>query len=207
MFTRKIKIEETEYLLWSIGDYEISLNNIIPAWDTTSKEYCLRKNIAYNLQYLQYLKQNIEWWPFSTWAWSIHTLNIKHYIIISSSIIEALLFYLLYNNKTLNSDEINDIKYKKIITKCQSNHILWNTKDANWENIYDKLQIIRELRNKIHLHIWDSNNDHDYNSFWMQKYQESKRIIKYIFLIICKWINSRISKDDEFLKIFDINSN
>lgn len=54
--------------------------------------YALRKNISYNLQYLEYIHRSLEDLKISN---VIVTQNIKMFITVGCSIIESLLTYLL----------------------------------------------------------------------------------------------------------------
>ncbi|MBE6835810.1 MAG: hypothetical protein E7515_06140 [Ruminococcaceae bacterium] len=191
----------------------------------------LRKNIAYSLQYLQYIQLQFE---------EIHlheiiaTLLIKNYIITSMGIIEGLFYHLVKSNKYQLQDEW------EIEKTIKSNTIKEEDKDRKYEiNVYRKLSrpndrqmtfdqlintvqnkklikvyhstypYLRELktiRNKVHLQIVNYDNDTDYMSIDYYDYLAMRSILHSVlinekFKVSEKSIYDFIKLDDEEDKI------
>lgn len=146
-------------------------------------------NYAYNMQYIEFIEKELSDLNLST---VISTMLYKTYIITAMGIIESLFSCLLkeqgywktscweeiYTFQT-NEKEINNEKYmlkntlyKKgkeknirmdfdaMIKKVESKNLLNIEHD-----VFPALKQLRELRNRVHLHLGDRYNDHDYNNF------------------------------------------
>lgn len=152
--------------------------------------YALKRNIAYNLQYLEFLDRCLLDIKLST---VLTTQIYKNFILIGCSIIESLLDYLLIKSgnyrmnqweldyvmpgqekdverkrkridchvyKKLNTKRLEKMSFDAMIRKAESNKILRSD-----HKIYAKLQYLRKLRNKVHLHVIDEPTDTDWNAF------------------------------------------
>lgn len=162
----------------------------------------LRKNIAYSLQYLQYLQLQFD---------EIHlhkiilALLIKNYIITSMGIIEGLFYHLVKSNKQHLQDEWeleriikgNTIKEDSIERKYEINvykkrakpivrqmtfdqliNIVQNKKLISvYHSTYPYLRELKEMRNKVHLQIIKFDNDTDYMSIDYYDYLAMRSIL------------------------------
>lgn len=164
----------------------------------------IRKNIAYNYQYLEYMSYQLETLTLNS---AIENSLYKNYIIIGSSIIEAIFYWLIKHNnlnsknekKLLYTAKSNKLKYngreiiietnvyKKIepvdtemtydsmIKKIESKHILDITHKA-----YPYIKKFRKLRNRVHLQVSDEIGNTEWWAFNRYDYY----LMKYILLII-----------------------
>ena len=129
-------------------------------------------NYAYNMQYIEFLEKELSDLKLST---VILTMLYKTYIITAMGIIESLFSYLLKEKgywKTscweeictfqANEKEINNEKYmiKNILYKKSEDKNL----RMDFGSMIKKVEL-RELRNRVHLHLGERYNDHDYNNF------------------------------------------
>ena len=161
----------------------------------------LRKNIAYSLQYLEYLEIQVKELKLSS---VIYVMIYKNYIITSMAIIEGIFNYILKATgnwkqkewelvKTINSNPVNcfeeNIKietniYKKIdkfndsmdfesmIKKMETKKLLDIPHDA-----FPYIKRLKRLRNKVHIQINDYDGDNDWNTFQKIDYLWVKYIL------------------------------
>lgn len=151
--------------------------------------YTLKSNIIYNLQYLEYLFNNIKNHS-SELTTNLISMNIKSYMVCFISIIESIFYIELKNRKLLpvenyekenqqdmfienGAKKISTIVNKKVkpfipkltmdqlSKKIEKNHIYPLLEHNN----FAKIKAIRILRNKVHLHLAESPDQSDYNSF------------------------------------------
>jgi hypothetical protein len=189
----------------SVSKLESYLNKLIND-NNIDNSTAIRKNIAYNLQYLEFQAQMLSEFKVSS---VIMTQTWKMYIIIGTSIIEALLYVILHKNEIQKTNEWKEIKrtsstikllnkphkienviYEKLtepiseqmtldtmIKKSETKKILGDN-----EAIYRKLNYLRKLRNKVHLHALDEVQDTDWNSINKKEFNLIREIL-HIFLI------------------------
>ena len=152
--------------------------------------YALRRNIAYNLQYLEYLDRAFQQIEMTS---VINKQNIKMFIIVGCGVIESLLTFLLIksgnhkmtqwalktvmpgqeknmgDNRTridshvyvkLLSLQLDQMDFDSIIKRSEHKKLLGAD-----HGIYAKLNYLRKLRNKVYLHVIDQPTDHDWNTF------------------------------------------
>lgn len=148
----------------------------------------LRKNIAYSLQYLQFLQMEFD---EIHWHDVVATQIIKTYIITAMSIIEGVFHHLVVSNgyqKKLDWKEIDtprhtnvfregDIDKKFIITtqmklskpeniQMDFEYLITKVQEKKLISLpgksYPKLKALKRLRNKVHLHVIRYDNDTDY---------------------------------------------
>ena len=159
-----------------------------------SKE--LRKNIAYSLQYLQYIQLQLKEVHLHD---VIATHLLKTYIITAMGIIEGVFYHLVKTNgcqkKTewatqgkpvhTNTFREQDVEKKHIIT---TEYKLKTPQDVqmDFEYMINKVQekkllslthkafpyikSLKRLRNKVHLHVTTHENDTDYNGIGFYDY-------------------------------------
>lgn len=151
-----------------------------------SKE--LRKNIAYSLQYLQYIQLQMEEVHLHE---IIATHLLKTYIITAMGIIEGVFFHLLktngYQKKTewvvqgkpihTNTFKEQEIEKKHIITteyklstpqevqmdfEFMINKVQEKKLVSLTHHAFPHIKALKRLRNKVHLHVTTHENDTDY---------------------------------------------
>ena len=189
-----------------------SVNDIINSFNFSCKDV-LKKNLAYNIQYLQYISKNIDEEKTTS---VLYIMRYKTFVVISMSIIEAIFIILLsekelipivewkdgrHHHKTIDENTIEvSFKRKKVEPKkkkinfdesiylMETNQIL-NTTDA----MYPVLRVLQDLRNRLHLDKANQLMDSDYNSFGEGTYKITK-------LILYNILNNRIvSKDNKYI--------
>jgi hypothetical protein len=122
-----------------------------------NKTYASRKNIAYSLQHLEFLNRVIEDVSLSSILWSQNVIGGKKY----KNLIEVL-------EKLENPIRIQ-MTFDQLAKKVESKKLLGNEFRA-----YSKINPIRKLRNKIHIH----SPDHEYNTDWTDFNKPELRLIR-----------------------------
>lgn len=177
-------------------------------WNSESYEYVLRKNIAYNFQYLQYLDFEINKDPDRHVV--ITKMLYKTFIIVAFGIIEALIYHDLKKKKLIKKEEYEEIgkysnhikdsdlrintsvfkkkadkdlvdefvKTKDLFKRAQDNDLFGNDND-----LYAKMNGMRKLRDKVHIHITDQQKDTDYNMFNRDSYIRNKETFLFIYSV------------------------
>lgn len=184
----------------TIGQYE----NAISRGNIKSMSFGVKKNISYSIQYLEYISFQLSELTLNA---AIHTMLIKNYIVIGSSIIEALMYCLidenglntksdlklLYTNKT-NSKKLEDkdlVIETNVYLKTES-YCVEMTYDAMIKkieskkllnithNVFPYIKKFRNLRNRVHLQISSNKTDTDWFNFNDMDYL----LMKYILYLI-----------------------
>lgn len=150
-------------------------NQILPDKD-------IRKNIAYNLQYLEYLEQTIEEISLSA---VLLKQTYKSYIIVGIGVVEALLFFI--NAATGGSEK----KFFDVLNRLRSKAFLRTDKP-----LYEDLQRFRKLRNKVHLHEFRDDRTTDYATFSDGEFNQMRKIL---YKLITK---RKLGLPDEMLDSF-----
>lgn len=191
------------WLPTSIAKLETYLGKFIQANNGVPNVVGLRKNIAYNLQYLEYQYQVLGEFNLTS---VIHTQTWKMFIIVGTSIVEAILHYLI-NSKGFGKtsewekigstgNEINldgtkhkleNIVYKKLdapvqlemtldvmIKKAEKKKLLGKNHE-----IYKKLNHLRKVRNRVHIHAIDEDYDTDWNRIKDADFKTVKIVLYY----------------------------
>ena len=170
----------------SISNLDTYLSKFIRAGVGVPNVVGLRKNIAYNIQYLQFQSQLLSEFDVTQ---VILTQTWKMQIIVGTSIIEALLYYLLTSQKlhkttqweqicstsneaTIegNKHKVENVIYRKLeiplpldmtldvmIKRAEKKKLLGKSHE-----IYKKLNYLRKLRNRVHIHAIDKDTDTDW---------------------------------------------
>lgn len=162
----------------------------------------IRRNISYNIQYLQYLDITLKELDLSS---VLFVQTYKTFIITGISIIEALFYFIIKERKLQKQTKWRSIK------KVTTNEIISDEKIYRFENelfeklkeyydeemtfdsmikkvedckllgidhkVYGRLKYLRKLRNKVHIHAIDGRCDTDYNSFNVQDYRIMKEVL------------------------------
>ncbi|GAB2621338.1 hypothetical protein [Novilysobacter erysipheiresistens] len=152
--------------------------------------YALTRNIAYNLQYLQYLERTLLDLKLTS---VLETQTWKTQIIVGCGVIESLLHYLIIAsgnqatadwevrqeftgvNKTVDGKiyRIDSVFKQKLalpkpvemtfdamLKKAESKRLLGED-----HTLYSRLKRLRPLRNRVHLQAIATTADHDFNAF------------------------------------------
>lgn len=193
--------------------YPTSLMDIVNSFKFSST-LLIKKNIAYNIQYLQYLNRNINEEKTTT---VLYRIRYKMFIITSMSIIETIFIALLeernlipieewkdgeHHKEKINEDLIKvtfnrkrvaphkkKIKFDEAINLIMKNEVLGISKDAEF--------VIRELqnvRNHLHLDKAKSFAESNYNTFNENIFFATK-IVLYLLLK-----SKKISKDTKYIE-------
>jgi hypothetical protein len=182
--------EDGRWLPTPVSTLDSYLHKFIPKGASVPNTRALRKNVAYNLQYLQYLDQSLSEFTLTS---VIVTQTWKVFIIVGTGIIEALLYYLLYSNNLhreiewelraskstnefrldgrmhkienslwakLDSPRSEAMTFESMIQKVEAKKLLGDDHE-----IYKKLQFLRKLRNRVHLQLIEDEGDTDWTSF------------------------------------------
>ncbi|MBW7572491.1 hypothetical protein [Caproiciproducens faecalis] len=178
----------------------------------------LRKNIAYSLQYLEYIELQLHELDLHN---VIITMLYKTFIITGVSIIEGVFYYLLKSNNLWTQKEwelekivkSNGFSFENETRKVET-HIFKSIPktddEMNLDSMIKKIEShslidiphqafpylkkLKRLRNKVHLQINEHPNDTDWWSFNYSDYLWMKYIL---FKILT---NSKFGLDDENIK-------
>ena len=174
----------------SISRLESYLGKLIEQGHGYIHVHQLKKDLAYNLQYLQFQDRLIQDIKLSS---VLYTQSIKTIVLVSCSIIESLLHYLLIKNgfystteweekasfkgnqKKLDGEDVrvDTVIFRKLPNK-KKKHMTFDAmiKCANSKKLfgksktmYEKLEILRKLRNRIHLQTADDRPGTDWTTF------------------------------------------
>ena len=218
------KSEKDRWYPNSISQLENYLGTLIKPNEYFDKSKCtgIRKNIAYNLQYLEFLDRVIKDINLSE---VLTTQNFKTFLIIGSSIIESIFYYIVvsngyrkttdllevenyeskeysieskkFRNKTkiyLKVDELINVEmtFDQMSKKVENKKLLGNS-----FGFYSKINPLRQLRNKIHIHASDNSMDTDWYNFNRKEYTLIREVL-------CEILISEIFKDSlDNKNIFD----
>jgi len=196
-----------------LENYEINENHC------PDSEYIIA-NISYNIQYIEYLRKTLNELNLSE---VLQVQTIKSFIIISTSIIEAI-FYLICCNENLRkrivwkdfkvigkSDFVLDSNSFKSETKLYKKNTEIEYESMTFDQMIKKIESkkilnqetqffkdlnhLRKLRNKIHLQETKTIGKTDYKTFWRPEYNLSKKNLRLLL------------QDDLFMKnIWNIES-
>lgn len=120
-------------------------------------------NIAYNLQYLEYLQQTVKELSLSS---VLLTQTYKSYIIVAVSVIESILFHLVQCHGSRKKMLFKILKY------IEKESLL------GVENPFcDDLDRFRKLRNKVHLCEFKDGLSTDYIEFGNKEYTEIRSML------------------------------
>lgn len=203
------------------GDFMVDKNKWLPTGIDKIRESfvfnakkVLKSNIAYNIQYLQYLYRDINSSDSTT---VLYRMRYKSFVITGMSIIEAVFMALLKDRKLIPLEEwkevgnhkhqkIDDktinviikrkkvspfekkIKFDEAITLIEKNNVL--NLDKSSIVVIRKLQ---DLRNHLHLDKAEELCSSDYNCFNEKIYFIMKLVLYYILA------NENVSNDESYL--------
>lgn len=179
------------------------VNRAIPRDDPVlADSYAYKRNIAYNLQYLQFLN----WTLTETRLHStVYALTVKTFIITSISVIESVLWYVIKKNgvqpkrewelvhesvsnpfqhadgshrhvtqlmRKVEPPQEADMTLDAMIKKVSSRRLLGVD-----NQIYGQLKYLRKLRNKVHIHAVQNGRESDWWSFDGNQFKLMKRVL------------------------------
>lgn len=162
----------------------------------------LKSNLAYNLQYLEYLNYTLEDLRLTSVLW---TITVKNFLIVGTSIVEALFYFVLrnaglhrenawsmvrkvstnefiYNNRLAKIENMlyekldepieEEMNFDAMLKKVEARKMLGND-----ESLYKGLKYLRRLRNRIHLQLLEKNLDTDWHNFNSKELLLTKRAL------------------------------
>jgi len=165
----------------------------------------IKSQICYSLQYLEFLQFQICDETLTTDV--VRTMQIKTFVIYAMEIIDGLFRYILKEKgkypmdkkklqSTTKSNEtvINDKKYffETHIYECGEfyadkvdfatviNRVHKKDLIGASERTFLIIKNLKELRNKVHLHLAEDYYESDYNSFGLTEFYWAKCIVHYI---------------------------
>lgn len=174
----------------------------IPDDDVLAHNRAFISNIAYNLQYLEFLNHLLTDKQLHV---TVRTQSQKSFVIGCMSIIEAILWYVLRKNRMHKIEEWEEIKefqtpsfrngddefcIKNTILKKRNEPIeremtldsmikkVESKKLLGIEHqVYRDLNYLRKLRNRVHIHAVQHDRDTDWYSFNDQEVKLSKKVL------------------------------
>lgn len=160
------------------------------------------RNIAYNLQYLEYLNHVLTEKHLHV---TVFTLSVKTFVVTAMSVIEAVLWYVLKKSGLQRKDEWgqahelesrafqeNGGEYKLVSTllrKLEAPIDVEMPLDAMIKRVeskkllgvnvqvYKNLNYLRKLRNRVHIHSVQHDKDTDWWSFNMKELKLMKAVL------------------------------
>lgn len=166
----------------------------------------LKKNIAYSLQYLEYLDKCLSELSITS---AIETQIYKNFICVGCGIIEAVLEFLLIKSghhavveskeffrsetnwkkhasrmikiecvvyEKLNGKKLVEMRFEAMIKRAEDKKLLGPD-----HGVYAKLKKLRKLRNRIHLQLIDSPTDTDWNAFGRSNLGSMAQVLHAVF--------------------------
>jgi len=173
-----------------IDEWRAFLRRGIPSDNVLNHRNAFVSNIGYNLQYLEFLNYQIKEVELHA---TVYSQTLKSFVISGMGIIEAIMWYLLKKNDLnrredwekvaeLTSQAFNEegssyrvVNYiqKKLETPVELEMPLhWMLKRVEKKKLlgiksqaYKDLNYLRNLRNKVHIHVVQHDTDTDWNAF------------------------------------------
>lgn len=162
----------------------------------------LNKNIAYSLQYVEFLDQLLKDIKLSS---VLETQNIKSFVVHGASIIEALFYYIVvsaghgaqtewksYKKLKTHHYEVNGDKFyneTELLIKVSPPIMIKMTFDqmrkkveskkliGNVGDLYTQISRIKKLRNRIHIQGIEHSTDTDWWTFNKDEFQLMRRVL------------------------------
>ncbi len=136
--------------------------------DDSDPRYAIFSNVAYNLQYLEFLNKSLEELYLSS---VIRSQLIKTFTLTSSQIIECLLHIKLIELKV---DENEIWEFSRALKLAEEKNV-YGLGSVFYRN---ELKKIKDLRNRIHLQTSQGISDADYAVFEsIELFNEVKKIV------------------------------
>lgn len=150
----------------------------------------MRRNLAYNLQYLEYMEQTLSGLKLTS---VLITQTWKAVIIVGCGVVECLLHYFLITTNTysetdwqlefiatgspkeinsagvridshvykrLKVPKLKQMSFDAMLKRSEKKKVMGNSHE-----VYAKMNLLRSLRNRVHLQEMGSPRDTDWNAF------------------------------------------
>ena len=186
----------------SIADLDAFLGPHIRKSVQVPNGYAVRKNVCYGIQYLQYLSSSLEQLSLSE---VLIAMTYKQFIVNGIGVVEGLLFYLIKARglhrtaewelmdehsappKAIGADTFRTetrllrkrvspideaLTLERILRIAERQKVLGSD-----SAFYAQIHHLRNLRNKIHLHITRHDLDSDFNAFELKDFELMKRVL------------------------------
>lgn len=186
-------------------------------------ETALRKNLAYSMQYLEFLEKEFAELEVSS---VIYVMLVKTYVITGMSLLEGLFTNIIKskgwwktsNLESLGTTQANETNFSgqsfvirtEVLKKVEQYPLLMTLdeliKILNRHHealsvdhlVYPALRRLKDLRNRIHLQKTDCNTDHDYNAF---DFTVKKEMGTILYQILTSSMVTTVPQNFDFLKV------
>lgn len=183
----------------------------------------LKSNLAYSMQYLEFLEKEFYELNLSS---VIYIMLVKTYVVTGMSILEGLFTNIIKskgwwkktNLESLGTTQANETKFgdEKYVIKTEVLkkvpeyemrmdldaliQVLSHHHEALAVDhlVYPALKRLKNLRNRVHLQMLESNTDHDYNAFDHSVKEEMGAIL---YTILTSSVVTDLPYVFEFLKV------
>lgn len=170
-----------------VDNYRLAFNKLDESIENC---YALKSNLAYNMQYLEYLEKQMAELNLSD---PIHTMCIKTYVVTGMSVLEGLFSNIIKSHgwwkvseyESLGTVQANEKDFggqrytikTELLVKVDQHPVQMNLDefinrlDAHHDAlqvdhlVYPALRRLKDLRNRVHLQKNEHRTDHDYNAF------------------------------------------
>ena len=149
--------------------------------------YEIRRNLAYNLQYLEYLQQTLQELSLSA---VLEKLTYKTYIVTAIGIVECIFFHIV------KASGRSEGKLVRILKALESRELFGSD-----PRVYADLHKFRRLRNKVHIHDANDEVGTDYSSFGRDEYEEMRQILDDLFASEVLMMSDESRDTFSFLKL------
>ncbi|MCQ2462867.1 MAG: hypothetical protein MJ177_05615 [Clostridia bacterium] len=204
----------------SVDNYKMAFNKLDM---TVANSQALKSNLAYSMQYLEYLEKQLSEVELSS---VLYVMTVKSYVITGMSILEGLFSNIVRskgwwkmstteslgtvtaNKKRFGEHELivktelckevasyeMQMNMDELIKKLENHHEALEVNHL----VYPALRRLKDLRNRIHLQKLESETDHDYNAFDLHVKKEMGSIL---FQILTSNMVTDLPDYFEFLKL------
>ena len=207
----------------SVGGLESHLSYLIKenSYFSNSQTRGIKKNIAYSLQYIEFLYRVMKDINLSS---VLYTQNIKSFVVHGAATIEAICNFVAitngYGKKThwenITKNETNEYKIDSITYKNKTEIYKKSANEISEQMtfdqlakkveikklfgtafpVYSKIKPLRQLRNKIHIHDAEHSSDTDWYNFNKNEYDLVKEVLYEI-------LASEVFADSSYIKNFN----
>lgn len=193
MYTRSICAKcsgqqaENKWLPKSINEWRETILKRIVDYDSDDSDpkYAIFSNVAYNLQYLEYINRCFEEQYLTS---VLRAQSVKTFTLTTAQIIECLLYIKLIEMK-VDKDEIWEFSRALRVAGQKNAYALGQAFYMN------ELNRIKDLRNKIHLQSSEAIKDADYGVFVDIEVLNEVKEILYRFMQKSLSLHSETMKD------------
>lgn len=209
----------------SVGSYENYFRQCLTDDSVFQSKHAYFKNVGYSLQYLEYLERFLE---VDVIHASVRRLTQKTFITVGMSVIEAILWYVVKANdagkveeweveRTQVTNQYSESGITKKMTviverlrevpKPVDMNLDWLCKRAEKRSllgvdskVYAKLNWLRQLRNRIHIHVTEHDQDTDWWKIGSAEVAEMKSVLHAV--VCCDLFKNSEAKQSlfDFLK-------